>query len=87
MLGTALLSSPMLILHVCVTQNNQGQAGGPRGLDINVVPAWQQGFSGRGVSVCVLDDGIEHTHDDLKDNYVSLSCCTITIAVGQLRSA
>ncbi|XP_067951306.1 PC3-like endoprotease variant B [Watersipora subatra] len=49
--------------------NNRGQAGGPRGLDINVVPAWQQGYSGRGVSVCILDDGIEHTHDDLRDNY------------------
>ena len=50
-----------------------GQAGGPKGLDINVVPAWQQGFSGAGVAVCVLDDGIEHTHDDLKQNYVSIA--------------
>ena len=24
------------------------------------------------MSVCVLDDGIEHTHDDLKDNYVGI---------------
>ena len=51
--------------------NNCGQAGGPKGLDINVVPAWQQGFSGRDVSVCILDDGIEHDHDDLKANYWS----------------
>lgn len=49
--------------------NNCGQAGGPKGLDINVVPAWQQGFSGRNVSVCILDDGIEHDHDDLRANY------------------
>jgi len=40
-------------------------------MDINVVPAWQQGFSGFGVRVCVLDDGIEHDHDDLYRNYVS----------------
>ncbi|KAF6037540.1 hypothetical protein EB796_004156 [Bugula neritina] len=49
--------------------DNTGQAGGPKFLDINVVPAWQQGYSGLNVSVCVLDDGIEHTHDDLRDNY------------------
>ncbi len=28
------------------------------------------GLSGRGVRVCVLDDGLEHQHDDLRDNYV-----------------
>ena len=61
-----------VILHFLL-QNNLGQAGGPKGLDINVVPAWQQGFSGAGVAVCVLDDGIEHTHDDLKQNYVSIA--------------
>ncbi|KAF6034489.1 hypothetical protein EB796_007210 [Bugula neritina] len=44
--------------------DNTGQAGGPKFLDINVVPAWQQGYSGLNVSVCVLDDGIEHTHDE-----------------------
>ncbi len=27
-------------------------------------------MSGRGVRVCVLDDGLEHQHDDLRDNYV-----------------
>lgn len=52
-------------------QNNCGQAGGQKGLDVNVVPAWQQGYSGRNISVCILDDGIEHTNDDLRDNYVS----------------
>ncbi|KAF1744810.1 hypothetical protein MXB_812 [Myxobolus squamalis] len=38
-------------------------------LDINVVPAWNKGFSGTGVVVTILDDGIEHNHSDLAKNY------------------
>ena len=38
-------------------QLNTGQTGGPAGRDINVVPAWMQGFTGKGVVVAVVDDG------------------------------
>jgi len=41
-------------------------------LDMNVLPAWQKGFTGRGVVVTILDDGIEKDHPDLKKNYVSV---------------
>jgi hypothetical protein len=41
-------------------------------LDLHVLPLYKLGVTGRGVRVVVLDDGIEYTHDDLKDNYVSL---------------
>ena len=37
--------------------------------NINVVPAWVMGVSGKGVVVTVLDDGLEHTHPDIQDNY------------------
>jgi len=37
--------------------------------DLNVVPVWRSGITGRGVNVTILDDGIEYTHDDLKDNF------------------
>eukprot|EP00038_Savillea_parva_P007732 m.172197 g.172197 ORF g.172197 m.172197 type:complete len:971 (+) comp13486_c0_seq1:235-3147(+) len=37
--------------------------------DINVQPVWDRGYTGRGVVVTVVDDGIEHTHPDLHDNY------------------
>jgi len=37
--------------------------------DINVQPAWDKGYTGHGVVVTVVDDGIEHTHPDLHDNY------------------
>ncbi|XP_066929242.1 PC3-like endoprotease variant B [Clytia hemisphaerica] len=49
--------------------NNVGQSTGPPGVDLNVLPVWQSGITGRGVVVCVLDDGVDHNHDDLRDNY------------------
>ena len=38
-------------------QLNTGQTGGPAGRDLNVVPAWMQGVTGKGVVVAVVDDG------------------------------
>lgn len=47
-------------------QLNTGQTGGPAGRDINVVPAWMQGFTGKGVVVGVVDDGklTEHVYSN-----------------------
>lgn len=42
------------------------------GLDMNILPAWRRGYTGRGVVVSILDDGIEKDHPDLKKNYVSV---------------
>jgi len=39
-------------------------------LDMNVEEAWDMGYSGKGVTVTILDDGVEWNHPDLKDNYV-----------------
>lgn len=38
---------------------------------MNVLPAWEMGYTGKGVVVTILDDGIERDHPDLTDNYVS----------------
>ena len=38
---------------------------------MNVVAAWERGYTGKGVVVTILDDGIERTHTDLMGNYVS----------------
>lgn len=48
---------------------NIGQSSGPSGIDINVLPVWAKGYSGKGIVVSVLDDGVDHTHPDLKNNY------------------
>ncbi|CAD5208442.1 unnamed protein product [Bursaphelenchus xylophilus] len=38
-------------------------------LDHNVKEAWDLGYTGRGVVVTILDDGLEHTHPDIEPNY------------------
>ncbi|XP_046801325.1 furin-like protease 2 isoform X2 [Lucilia cuprina] len=46
--------------------------GAKDGLDMNIGPAWQKGYTGKGVVVSILDDGIQTNHPDLAQNYVSL---------------
>lgn len=49
------------------------QNGGAKdGLDMNVGPAWAKGYTGKGVVVSILDDGIQTNHPDLAQNYVSI---------------
>ncbi len=54
---------------------NVGQIGDPTsglrgtsGVDLNVLPVWQRGIDGKGVTVAVLDDGLEIGHEDLRPN-------------------
>lgn len=42
----------------------------PTNQDLNTKEAWAKGFTGRGVVVTILDDGIEKDHPDLRANYV-----------------
>jgi len=47
---------------------NYGQTGGTPGADANVTPVWDQ-FQGDGVTIGVVDDGMDTTHPDLAPNY------------------
>ena len=38
------------------------------GKDINVEPVWEEGITGEGVNVAVVDDGMDHRHEDLASN-------------------
>lgn len=42
-------------------------------MDINVTGVWERNVTGRGVTVVVVDDGVEHTIKDIQPNYVSLA--------------
>ncbi|MBK9123112.1 MAG: S8 family serine peptidase [Chloroflexi bacterium] len=48
---------------------NTGQGGGTSGVDANVEPAWANGYTGTGVVVSSVDDGVWHTNPDLTPNY------------------
>jgi kexin len=39
------------------------------GIDANLRGAWNLGYTGKGVVIGILDDGVEGTHEDIKDNY------------------
>ncbi|KAH0514665.1 Neuroendocrine convertase 2 [Microtus ochrogaster] len=50
---------------------NTGQADGTPGLDLNVAEAWELGYTGKGVTIGIMDDGIDYLHPDLAYNYNS----------------
>lgn len=52
---------------------------------MNVIPAWREGITGRGVVVTILDDGLETDHPDLVANYVSLCPTTYPYPTQSLR--
>lgn len=56
---------------------NTGQNGSKEGIDINIVPAWGLGYSGRGLSFGIYDDGVDASHPDLVANYDSSKEITV----------
>ncbi|XP_067350745.1 proprotein convertase subtilisin/kexin type 6 isoform X3 [Channa argus] len=41
--------------------------------EMNIISAWQRGYTGKNVVVTILDDGIERNHPDLAQNYDHLA--------------
>eukprot|EP01097_Dermamoeba_algensis_P011139 TRINITY_DN84_c0_g1_i2.p1 TRINITY_DN84_c0_g1~~TRINITY_DN84_c0_g1_i2.p1 ORF type:complete len:593 (+),score=138.18 TRINITY_DN84_c0_g1_i2:315-2093(+) len=42
--------------------------GSPQ-VDINVLPVWRSGITGRGIQIAIVDDGLDTEHPDLKFNF------------------
>jgi proprotein convertase subtilisin/kexin type 1 len=38
-------------------------------LDLHVLPAWAAGYTGKGIKVTILDDGLEWNNSDIMANY------------------
>ena len=55
---------------------------------MSVNETWSNGYSGKGVTIAIVDDGVEYTHPDLQANYVSIPeykyRCTVTIATARI---
>lgn len=49
---------------------NTGQFGGTSGIDLNVTTAWDS-VTGQGVTIGIVDDGLQGSHEDLATNYSS----------------
>ncbi|KAL2089007.1 hypothetical protein ACEWY4_015906 [Coilia grayii] len=58
--------SNMWYIH-CTEKNSRCRS------DMNILAAWQRGYTGRNVVVTILDDGIERNHPDLAQNYDQLA--------------
>ncbi|CAM1331595.1 PCSK1 (predicted) [Pycnogonum litorale] len=58
--------------------NDNVRFSGTNKISLNVEKAWKMGYTGKGVVVAVVDDGVEWTHDDLKNNYNSNISTDIT---------
>ncbi len=41
---------------------------------MNVQEVWRQGITGKNIVVTILDDGLEYSHPDLRQNYVRAMC-------------
>ncbi|XP_784245.3 neuroendocrine convertase 2 isoform X1 [Strongylocentrotus purpuratus] len=48
---------------------NIGQADGRPGLDLNIEEAWKAGYTGKGVTIAIMDDGIDYLHPDIAPNF------------------
>jgi len=39
------------------------------GVDANLTGAWNLGYTGKGIFIAIVDDGVQGDHPDIKDNY------------------
>lgn len=75
--SNTVLNSIAVISKICelyifdMQHDTRTKATLPR-LDLNVLPVYEMGYTGRGVTVVILDDGIEGSHTDIRNNYVCI---------------
>lgn len=50
---------------------NEGQLKSPLNHDLNVREAWLNGYTGKNVTIVILDDGLDYEHPDFQGKYVN----------------
>lgn len=60
----------MSVSDIVVGVNLQGLPDNDKGM--NIYQVWQQGITGKGVVVAVVDEGLQQSHPELADNYVGI---------------
>ena len=40
---------------------------------LSVISSWKSGYTGKGIVVGVVDDGVDGSHPELRDNYVTIA--------------
>jgi subtilisin family serine protease len=63
-----LLISIHIVIETCSQKQNTKEAQFSNSMRIK--EAWKLGYTGKGVVVTILDDGLEWDHPDLVKNYV-----------------
>lgn len=59
-------------LSISISLALKQDGGAKNGFDLNVMAAWKMGYTGKGIVITILDDGLEKDHPDLQANYVSI---------------
>ena len=67
-----LIKNISIMTIIIILNNSQFYQNPPDGRGMNIDKVWQQGVTGKGIVVAVVDDGLQQSHPDLKDNFVSL---------------
>lgn len=50
---------------------NEGQFSTPPQHDMNVKEAWLNGYTGKNVTIVIVDDGLDYEHPDFEGKYVT----------------
>jgi proprotein convertase subtilisin/kexin type 2 len=46
-------------------KNDGAFSGSKKGEDLNVTGAWNMGYTGKGINIVIVDDGVDYKHEDL----------------------
>ena len=67
--GNSKASNPALLTFLAFQERPEG-SNEPT---LNVISSWKSGYTGKGIVVGVVDDGVDGSHPELRNNYVTIA--------------